>query len=279
MRLRRFDGAWRWHIARAVAVKDPAGQVTRWIGTNTDIQEQKEVSAALVDINAVLEQRVEERTSQLQVAEEALRQAQKMEAVGQLTGGIAHDFNNILQGITGALDRVQHRIAMGRPAEADRFLKAALESANRAAALTHRLLAFSRRQTLDPRPLDANRLIAGMEDLVRRTMGPAIAVEVVGAAGLWTMRVDGSQLESALLNLCINARDAMPGRRQAHDRDRQQVARRPRRPRARSAARAVRLALRHRQRHGHDARRDRARLRSLLHHQAAGPRHRARASR
>ena len=199
MRLRRFDGAWRWHIARAVPVKDPAGQVTRWIGTNTDIQEQKEVSAALVDINAVLEQRVEERTSQLQVAEEALRQAQKMEAVGHLTGGLAHDFNNILQGITGALDRVQHRIAMGRPAEADRFLKAALESANRAAALTHRLLAFSRRQTLDPRPLDANRLIAGMEDMVRRTMGPAIAVEVVGAAGLWTMRVDGSQLESALL--------------------------------------------------------------------------------
>ena len=185
-------------------------RITRWIGTNTDIQEQKEVSAALVDINAVLEQRVEERTSQLQVAEEALRQAQKMEAVGQLTGGIAHDFNNILQGITGALDRVQHRIAMGRPADADRFMTAALESANRAAALTHRLLAFSRRQTLDPRPLDANRLIAGMEELVRRTMGPAIAVEVVGAAGLWTMRVDASQLESALFNLCINARDAMP---------------------------------------------------------------------
>ena len=210
MRLRRFDGAWRWHIARAVPVKDPAGQVTRWIGTNTDIQEQKEVSAALVDINAVLEQRVEERTSQLQVAEEALRQAQKMEAVGQLTGGIAHDFNNILQGITGALDRVQHRIAMGRPAEADRFLRAALDSASRAAALTHRLLAFSRRQTLDPRPLDANRLIAGMAELVRRTVGPDIAVEVVGAAGLWTVRVDGGQLESALLNLCINARDAMP---------------------------------------------------------------------
>jgi len=209
-RLRRFDGAWHWHIARAQPVKDAEGHIARWIGTNTDIQEQKEVSAALVDINAVLEQRVEERTSQLQVAEEALRQAQKMEAVGQLTGGLAHDFNNILQGITGALDRVQHRIAMGRPGEAERFLKAALESANRAAALTHRLLAFSRRQTLDPRPLDANRMIIGMEELIRRTMGPDIAVEVVGAAGVWTMRADGSQLESALLNLCINARDAMP---------------------------------------------------------------------
>jgi PAS domain S-box-containing protein len=142
--------------------------------------------------------------------EEQLRQAQKMEAVGQLTGGLAHDFNNLLQGITGALDRVQHRIATGRTADVDRFLKAAMESANRAAALTHRLLAFSRRQTLAPKPIDVNRLIGGMEDLISRTMGPAVRVAVVGAAGLWPVRVDPSQLESTLLNLCINARDAMP---------------------------------------------------------------------
>jgi PAS domain S-box-containing protein len=142
--------------------------------------------------------------------EEQLRQAQKMEAVGQLTGGIAHDFNNLLQGITGVLERAQHRIQQGRAAEADRFLNAALESANRAASLTHRLLAFSRRQTLDPTPTDANRLIAGMADLINRTMGPNIAVEVVGAAVLWLTRVDAPQLESALLNLSINARDAMP---------------------------------------------------------------------
>jgi len=142
--------------------------------------------------------------------EEQLRQAQKMEAVGQLTGGLAHDFNNLLQGITGAVDRAQHRIAEGRVGDADRFLNAALESANRAAALTHRLLAFSRRQTLDPRPTDVNRLIGGMEDLIRRTVGPGIAVEVIGAGGLWPTRVDAPQLESALLNLCINARDAMP---------------------------------------------------------------------
>lgn len=209
-RLRRHDGAWRWHITRAAPVRNAEGEILRWIGTNTDIQDQKEVAAALSDINAVLEQRVAERTDQLLEAEEALRQAQKMEAVGQLTGGLAHDFNNILQGITGALDRAHHRIAAGRSADADRFLKAAMNSASRAAALTHRLLAFSRRQTLDPRPLDANRLIAGMEELVRRTMGPDIAVEVVGAAGLWTVRADAAQLESALLNLCINARDAMP---------------------------------------------------------------------
>ena len=209
-RLRSADGQYRWHIARAVPAHDAAGQVLRWVGTNTDIQDQKEIAAALEDINATLELRVAERTHELEQAQDALRQAQKMEAVGQLTGGIAHDFNNLLQGITGALDRVQHRINAGRAGEADRFLKAAMDSAARAAALTHRLLAFSRRQTLDPRPTDANRLIGGMEELIVRTVGPNVAVEVVGAAGLWPVRVDPSQLENSLLNLCINARDAMP---------------------------------------------------------------------
>ncbi len=209
-RIRRADGTYRWHLVRAQPIRDAAGTIIRWVGTNTDIHDQKEVAAALEDINATLEERVQQRTSELQQAEEALRQAQKMEAVGQLTGGIAHDFNNLLQGITGALDRVQHRIAEGRIKDVDRFLKAAVDSANRAASLTHRLLAFSRRQTLDPRALDPNRLIAGMEDLIRRTMGPTVKVEVVGAGGLWPIRVDASQLENSLLNLCINARDAMP---------------------------------------------------------------------
>jgi PAS domain S-box-containing protein len=202
-RLRRADGVYRWHVARAVAISDDAGRITCWVGTNTDINDQKE-------LNEILEQRVQERTGQLQQTEEALRQAQKMEAVGQLTGGIAHDFNNLLQGITGALDRIQHRIAEGRVQEVDRFLKAALESANRAASLTHRLLAFSRRQTLDPHALDVNRLIAGMDDLIRRSVGPTVKVEVVGAGGLWPIWADVSQLENSLLNLCINARDAMP---------------------------------------------------------------------
>jgi PAS domain S-box-containing protein len=148
--------------------------------------------------------------SERQSLEEQLRQAQKMEAVGQLTGGLAHDFNNLLQGIIGALDRAQHRIQQGRASEADRFIGAAIESANRAASLTHRLLAFSRRQTLDPKPTDANKLIAGMADLINRTVGPNIAVEVVGAVGLWLTKVDAPQLESAVLNLAINARDAMP---------------------------------------------------------------------
>jgi PAS domain S-box-containing protein len=142
--------------------------------------------------------------------EEQLRQAQKMEAVGQLTGGLAHDFNNLLQGITGALERVQYRLSEGRSHDVGRFVQAALDSAHRAAALTHRLLAFSRRQTLDPRPADTNRLISGMHELISRTMGPEVTVQVVGAIGLWPVLVDASQLENALLNLCINARDAMP---------------------------------------------------------------------
>ena len=142
--------------------------------------------------------------------DDQLRQSQKMEAIGQLTGGVAHDFNNLLTGITGALELLQARIADGRTQDAPRYIAAAQGAARRAAALTHRLLAFSRQQTLDPQPTGLNRLVSGMEDLVRRTVGPAIAVEVVTAGGLWATLVDPNQLENALLNLCINARDAMP---------------------------------------------------------------------
>jgi light-regulated signal transduction histidine kinase (bacteriophytochrome) len=141
---------------------------------------------------------------------ERLRQSQKMEAVGQLTGGLAHDFNNLLAGIVGSLEMMRTRVAQGRVGEIDRYLNAAMTSANRAAALTHRLLAFSRRQALDPRPTDVRRLVASMEELIRRTVGPAIQVETVMPAGLWTTHCDGNQLENALLNLSINARDAMP---------------------------------------------------------------------
>jgi PAS domain S-box-containing protein len=146
----------------------------------------------------------------LDAAQEQLRQAQKMEAVGQLTGGLAHDFNNLLTGVCGSLELLQTRVAQGRIGELDRYIKAAQGAATRAAALTHRLLAFSRRQTLDPRPIDVNRLVAGMADLVQRTVGPAIAMEVVGASDAWHVMADPNQLENVLLNLCINARDAMP---------------------------------------------------------------------
>jgi hypothetical protein len=147
---------------------------------------------------------------ELAQAQEALRQSQKMEAVGQLTGGIAHDFNNLLTGIAGSLEMIERRLGEGRLTGVERYIYVAQASARRAAALTQRLLAFSRRQTLDPKPTDVNRLIAGMADLIRRTVGPAIEVEVVEAGGLWSTRVDPSQLENALLNLAINARDAMP---------------------------------------------------------------------
>ena len=146
----------------------------------------------------------------LRQAEEALRQAQKMEAVGQLTGGLAHDFNNLLAGITGAFEMIRVRLAQGRTEDADRYLQAGLGAARRAASLTHRLLAFSRRQTLSPKPIVINRLLGDFAELVQRTVGPAIHVETVAAAGLWPALVDTNQLENALLNLCINARDAMP---------------------------------------------------------------------
>ena len=157
-----------------------------------------------------LERRVAERTAELLVSEDSLRQSQKMEAVGQLTGGIAHDFNNLLAGISGSLELLQTRMAQGRLKDLDRYISTAEGCSKRAAALTHRLLAFSRRQTLDPKPMNVNGLVAGMEELIRRTVGPSIAVEVVGAVGLWTVLIDPHQLENALLNLTINARDAMP---------------------------------------------------------------------
>jgi len=174
------------------------------------LEEIREGERALRNLAAELERRVEERTRELMAAEEALRQSQKMEAVGQLTGGLAHDFNNLLTGISGSLQLMQTRLSQGRVNELDRYITAADGAARRAASLTHRLLAFSRRQTLDPKPTKINRLIAGLEELIRRTVGPGIQVEVVGAAGLWTALVDRNQLENALLNLCINARDAMP---------------------------------------------------------------------
>lgn len=301
-RLRAADDTYRWHLARAVPLRGPEGDIASWVGTNTDIHAQKlaeEASAKdrdrlwgisqdlllvcdfdglitavnptatrllgwaeeemvggqiadfvhpddlgptadevgklshgqttlafenryrakngeyrLFDWTAVPEagriHAVGRDITDQRATEEALRQSQKMEAVGQLTGGIAHDFNNLLQGITGSLDLIKARVAQGRANEIDRFLTGATSSANRAAALTHRLLAFSRRQPLDPRPVRANPLIASMEDLLRRTLGEKIRMEMVLAGGLWLTRCDPNQLESAILNLVINARDAMP---------------------------------------------------------------------
>jgi PAS domain S-box-containing protein len=176
----------------------------RWIAWNTRLE------GGLIYANGrdITENRLQ--ADALAVAEAALRQSQKMEAVGQLTGGIAHDFNNLLAGITGSLELLQSRLAQGRVSELDRYAAAAQGAAQRAAALTHRLLAFSRQQTLDPKPTNVNRLVLGMEELIRRSMGPHITVEAEPEADLWATLLDPNQLENALLNLCINARDAMP---------------------------------------------------------------------
>ncbi|WP_370196857.1 PAS domain S-box protein [Aurantimonas sp.] len=171
----------------------------------TAVPDEQFIHAVARDVNAE-----KDAAAELERAQEALRQSQKMEAVGQLTGGLAHDFNNLLAGISGSLDLMGTRLAQGRLSEADRYLVAAQGAAKRAAALTHRLLAFSRRQTLDPKPTNTGALISGMEELIRRTVGPAIGVESVVGGGVWSVLVDPNQLENALLNLCINARDAMP---------------------------------------------------------------------
>ena len=335
-RLRRADGAYRWFLARALPVLAKDGCVLRWIGTNTDVDDQKTAQAALSQLNATLEERVakamtarrlwadifemtgapiaaidpnfrfmalnsahvekfyrlygvrpkvgdnildllqhrpadraivRERWSRalagehftmihqrdpavdgspayqltynavrdrsgaltgafqyaldvtdqlrdqarLAEAEAQLRQSQKMEAVGQLTGGVAHDFNNILQGITGAMEMVRRRINSGKLEGIDRFLDGALQSAQRAAGITQRLLAFSRRQSLDSRPIDVNAHMTGMQELLGRTLGANIKLQTRLAADLWPAECDANQLESAILNLALNARDAMAG--------------------------------------------------------------------
>jgi signal transduction histidine kinase len=218
------DGSLHWLEIRARLVRDRHGVNPRLVGVSSDITDRKTAEDQLRQLNETLEERVSRRTTELKQAHDAvmvevaqrermedqLRQSQKMEAVGQLTGGLAHDFNNLLAGITGSLELVQTRARQGRTAEMQRFISTAQEAANRAAALTHRLLAFSRRQTLDPKPTDVARLTDGMGDLISRTVGPSIELEIASAPGLWATLVDPNQLENALLNLCINARDAMP---------------------------------------------------------------------
>jgi PAS domain S-box-containing protein len=185
-RFRHKDGSYRW---------------LSWTG----VPDRDHIYAVARDVTA--EKAAAER---LKATEEALLQSQKMEAVGQLTGGIAHDFNNLLTGIVGSLDLLQTRLNQGRTDNVARYINAAMTSANRAAALTHRLLAFARRQPLIPKSVDANALVVSLEDLLRRTIGETIDLEIAASDDLWCTLCDPNQLESALLNLAINARDAMP---------------------------------------------------------------------
>ena len=320
-RLRRADGEYRWHISRALPIWNDNRKITRWIGTNTDIEEQKSTAAALANLNANLEGQVAQRTAdrdrvwrnsqdlivvidtsgkfrgvspsvttilgwmpeewigrplfdflvtddeaetegalreaaqqplqrfenryrhkdggfrwlswvatpedgliyatgrdvtvekkaaaELAKMQEALRQSQKMEAVGQLTGGIAHDFNNMLAVVIGSLELLGRRLS-GGDARAQRYIDAATHASRRAALLTQRLLAFSRQQPLQPEAVDANKLVAGMSDLLRHSLGADVQLETVLAGGLWRTHADPNQLENIILNLAVNARDAMP---------------------------------------------------------------------
>ncbi|WP_414705549.1 PAS domain-containing protein [Pseudomonas sp.] len=215
-RVRRADGKYYWIEANGRVDVSEEGIPLSFPGVLIDVEERRSVeaqrdlaTAALRALNETLEQRVAERTAALMQTEEKLRQSQKMEAVGQLTGGLAHDFNNLLAGISGSLELLGSRMAQGRLTEVDRYLVTAQGATKRAAALTHRLLAFSRRQTLDPRPTEVNALVEGMTELIQRTVGPSIRVLTVSSPDRCIALVDASQLENALLNLCINSRDAM----------------------------------------------------------------------
>ena len=190
---RRKDGTRFWAGVVLDAIRDQQGELIGFAKITRDLTERRRTQ------------------DELEKSREQLFQSQKMEAVGQLTGGLAHDFNNLLTGITGSLELMRTRLQQGKIGELERYIVAAQGAASRASALTHRLLAFARRQTLDPKPTNVNKLVADIEELVQRTVGPEVEIETVLGVGLWATTCDPNQLENAILNLCINARDAMPG--------------------------------------------------------------------
>jgi PAS domain S-box-containing protein len=214
---------YEWFQTRATPVEGDGQHLVEWVGTFTNINEQVIAREELRRSQAELEHRVAERTAELQQAidalhgeardrqkaEEQLLQSEKLKAIGQLTGGIAHDFNNLLAGISGSLEVIQLRVSSGRTEGLERYTDMALSSVKRAAALTHRLLAFSRQQSLAPRVVQPARIISELEDLIRRTVGPSISL-VCRLADDEPVLCDPGQLENAVVNLAINARDAMP---------------------------------------------------------------------
>ncbi|MFD1107803.1 response regulator [Pseudoroseomonas ludipueritiae] len=216
-RLRRADGTWRWFLRRALPVRDEVtGEVIRWLGTCTDIEHTVRARDMLRQSAIDLEARVRERTRELEAeqrerqrAETQLRQAQKMEALGNLTGGVAHDFNNLLQVIHGNLELLARDLS-GQP-EAARRVEHALGAVDRGARLAAQLLAFARRQPLQPRVVNIARFLHGLDDMLSRSLGEQVEIETMIASGLWNTLVDPGQVENALLNLAINARDAMEG--------------------------------------------------------------------
>lgn len=204
------DGSSTTLLMQANPLRDDTGQVTGAVAAAVDITARKQAEQALRMLNERLEQRVASEIERRIQAEAELRQAQKMEAIGQLTGGVAHDMNNLLLVIQGSLERIERQLSPVFDDGTARSMQLAQRGVERAAALTHQLLAFARRQPLDPKPIEANKLVAGMSDLLRRSLGETIAIETVLAGGLWRTHADPNQLESAILNLAVNARDAMP---------------------------------------------------------------------
>ena len=199
--LKGTDGMFRPFLTRIVPIRDEDGEILRWFGTNVDVSQQ-------IEAEKLLEQRVAERSAELEQAQEALRQSQKLEAMGQLTGGVAHDFNNLLTPIIGSLDLLQRK-GLGGPRE-QRLIDGALQSADRAKTLVQRLLAFARRQPLQATAVDLAGLVGGMADLIASTSGPKVQLAVDVSKDLPAAKADPNQLEMAILNLAVNARDAMP---------------------------------------------------------------------
>lgn len=230
-RVRRYDGEWRTFAIRALPILDDAGEITEWVGVHTDISHQRAAESALREhadslsrqvrhreraeeqlrqLNETLESRVIDEIGERRQAEAKLAQAQKMETVGKLTGGVAHDFNNLLQVVGGNLQLLARDVAGNERAE--RRVTNAMAGVSRGAKLAAQLLAFGRRQALEPKVVNVTRFVQGMDDILRRAIGEAIEVETVFSGGLWNTFIDPNQIENALLNLAINARDAMEGR-------------------------------------------------------------------
>ncbi len=213
--VRPSDKELRWILARRLVFYDAVGKPFRVVGVSIDVTDQKRATAQLRAFTETLEAAVKDRTRQLEAenearrkAEELLRQSQKMEAIGQLTGGVAHDFNNMLAVIISGTNLLERRLAKGE--DVKRLIDGISDAAYRAAGLTHRLLAFSRQLPLAPTAIDANQMVKSISELLRQTLGEATVLETVLAGGLWKTHADAGQLENAVLNLAINARDAMP---------------------------------------------------------------------
>ncbi len=208
-RLRSHDGAYRWVLNAATPWFGSDGGFVGFIGSVIDIAERREIEQMQRELNQVLEERVAEAIAERKQAEAQLHQVQKMEAVGRLTGGIAHDFNNLLQVIGGNLELLKRDVE-GRE-KAERRLQSAIAGVTRGAKMASQLLAFGRRQPLDPKVINLGRLVRSLDDMLRRALGEGIEIETVIAGGLWNTMADPSQVENAILNLAINARDAMEG--------------------------------------------------------------------